>query len=105
MEIAKKKRKGEEKRTTGGINYSMGMQMSIFYLGVAKEGRRALSSRQEQPPCGLWISCSKSGGKEKRTFSLCLFTWGEIKGREKKRSKKYSKYKNPHLSEDTAVIK
>lgn len=41
-----------------GLNYSMGMQMSVFYLGGANEGKQALFSRQEQPPRGLWISCS-----------------------------------------------
>lgn len=71
----------ERKRKRGGINYSTGMQMSIFYLGVAKEGRRALSFLQEQPPCGLWISCSESKKEEKRTLSLCLFYSGRNKTR------------------------
>lgn len=50
--------------------------MSVFYLGGAKEGKQALFSRQEQPPCGLWISCSNSEGK-KSEHSDSAFLLGE----------------------------
>lgn len=69
-------RDSERERARGGLNYSMGMQMSVFYLGGAKEGRQALFSRQEQPPCGLWISCGNSKGK-KSEHSPSAFLLGE----------------------------
>lgn len=91
-------RERETERERGGLNYSMGMQMSVFYLGGANEGKQALFSRQEQPPCGLWISCSNSEGKKSEHSHSAFFTWGGIK-------KEILRIQNPQLSEAGAVIK